>query len=74
VPVEIEIFGQLLPGEPRRRTMEIQGPTRIGEIVRALGLEPDSVGLITLNGVQSEMEDTASPGSRLCIFPYVTGG
>ena len=72
--VDIEVFGQLLPGQPRRQTMEIQASATVGEVARALGLDPDAIGLITLDGVQSEMDDPVSPDSRLCFFPYVSGG
>jgi hypothetical protein len=39
-----------------------------------LGLNPEEIGLITINGVQSEMEDPLSPDCRLCFFPYLSGG
>lgn len=39
-----------------------------------LGLNPEEVGLIVINGVQSEMEDALLPGCRLSFFPYVSGG
>jgi hypothetical protein len=30
--------------------------------------------LISIDGVQSELEDIVQPDSRLCFFPYITGG
>jgi hypothetical protein len=39
-----------------------------------LGLKPDEIGLISINGVQSELEDGVPPGGRLCFFPPVSGG
>ncbi len=72
--VDIEVFGQLLPGQPRRRNMEISGPTAARELARAIGLELSAIGLITIDGVQSELEDIVKPDSRLCFFPYISGG
>jgi hypothetical protein len=72
--IEIELFGQLLPNTQRRRTLNIKRPTLVLEIANLLGLNPEEVGLITIDGVQSEMEDSVEPGSRLCFFPYMTGG
>jgi hypothetical protein len=46
----------------------------VREIVDLLGLDPDSIGLIVINGVQSEIEDTVPPDGRLCFFPPVAGG
>lgn len=72
--VEIEIFGQLLPEQPRRRTMEIEKPETVRSLAQAIGLDQDEIGLVTIDGVQSELDDTVRPGSRLCFFPYITGG
>lgn len=72
--VEIEIFGQLLPEQPRRRTMEIEKPETVRSLAQAIGLDQDEIGLVTIDGVQSELDDTVQPGSRLCFFPYITGG
>ena len=46
----------------------------VREIVDLLGLDPDSIGLIVIDGIQSEIEDSVSPKSRLCFFPPVSGG
>jgi hypothetical protein len=72
--VDIELFGQLLPGQPRRRTLQIQGETTVRDLALAIGLDPDAIGLIMLDGVQSELDNPVRPGSRLCFFPYVSGG
>jgi molybdopterin converting factor small subunit len=46
----------------------------VGEIARQLGLKPEEIGLISINGVQSELEDKLSTDCRLCFFPPVSGG
>jgi len=74
VAVDIEIFGQLLPGQPRRRTLEIQGPVPVRELAHALGLSAPDIGLVSIDGVQSELDDMVQPDSRLCFFPYLAGG
>jgi molybdopterin converting factor small subunit len=74
VSIDIELFGQLLPDQPRRRDFQIQKPTAVREIARAIGLDPSEIGMIAIDGVQSELDDVVSPGSRLCFFPYVSGG
>jgi hypothetical protein len=72
--ISIELFGQLSPQLPRRQTLELASQAKVQEAVGLLGLNPDEIGLITINGVQSELEDTLLPDCRLCFFPYVTGG
>lgn len=72
--VDIEIFGQLMPDQPRRRALEIPGPASVREIAHRIGLELTEIGLIAIDGVQSELDDTVHPDSRLCFFPYITGG
>ena len=72
--IEIELFGQLLPNTQRRQILNIKHPIPVLEIATLLGLDPEEVGLITIDGVQSEMDDSVEPGCRLCFFPYMTGG
>ncbi len=71
--IDIEIFGQLLPGEPRTRTIESPGAT-VRDIAHAIGLDLDEIGLISLDGVQSQLDDFVQPDARLCFFPYLAGG
>ncbi len=72
--IEIELFGQLAPNLPRRQSLILERALTVQEIARRLGLDPDQVGLIVINGVQREMDDTVPPDCRLCFFPPVSGG
>jgi len=72
--IEIELFGQLLPGTQRRQMMTMTRPVSVQEVANILGLKLEEVGLITIDGVQSEKEDTVKPGCRLCFFPPMSGG
>lgn len=72
--IEVEIFGQLLPLTERRQILNMKRSVLVREVANLLGLNPEEVGLITIDGVQSEMEDAVEPGCRLCFFPYMTGG
>jgi hypothetical protein len=46
----------------------------VRETVDLLGLDPDSIGLIVINGVQSEIGDVVPLDGRLCFFPPLSGG
>jgi hypothetical protein len=72
--VDVELFGQLLPGAQRRQSLTLERPTTVQDVAILLGLNPDDVGLIAINGVQSEMQDLVLPDCRLCFFPPMSGG
>jgi hypothetical protein len=74
VAVDVELFGQLLPGVQRRQTLDLERPMTVRDVAIGLGLDPAEVGLIVINGVQSEMQDRVPPDCRLCFFPPVSGG
>jgi len=74
VAVDVELFGQLSPGVQRRQTLSLERPATVYEVTILLGLDPQEVGLIVINGVQSEMQDPVPPDCRLCFFPYMSGG
>ncbi len=72
--VDIEVFAQLLPGQPRRRTLDLQGPATVRDLADSIGLDPADIGLISVDGVQSDLDDLVQPDSRVCFFPYLAGG
>ena len=72
--IEVEVFGHLLPGAPRKRFLTLADSMAVQDVARIIGLEPDDVGLISVNGVQSEMETMVPPNARLCFFPFLSGG
>ena len=72
--VNVEVFGQLAKDMQRLQTLDLEEPTRVQNVVVMLGLKPDEVGLITINGLQSELDDLLPPDCRLCFFPYMSGG
>jgi len=74
VKISIELFGQLAPLSPRRQTLDLASHAMVAEAARVLGLNPEEIGIITIDGVQSEMEDALEPDCRLCFFPYLSGG
>jgi hypothetical protein len=72
--VEVELFGQLLLGAQRRHNLILEHAMTVQEVASLLGLNPDDVGLIVINGVQSEMQDPVPPDCRLCFCPPMSGG
>jgi hypothetical protein len=72
--ISIELFGQLSPLSPRRQTLDLANHAKVQEAAALLGLNSEEIGLITINGVQSELQGHLSPDCRLCFFPYLSGG
>ena len=72
--IEIELFGQLISNKQRRQTWEMTKPMLIRDVANKLGLKEEEIGLITVNGVQSEPDESVHPGSRLCFFSHMSGG
>jgi len=72
--VELEVFGALLPPDQRRQILQLPPCTTVRQVADRLGLNPEEIGLITIQGAQSELEDVVPPGCRLCIFPPMQGG
>lgn len=72
--INVELFGQLRRGRNKIIPIQVDMPCSVQEIVLQLSLDPEEVGLIVINGVQSELADLLSPDCRLALFPYVSGG
>jgi hypothetical protein len=74
VKLSVELFGQLSPLSARRQTLDVAEPATVQDAVSLLGLDPGEIGLVTINGVQSELPDQLPADCRLCFFPYLSGG
>ena len=74
VKISVELFGQLSPPSPRRQILDLANHATVQEAAENLGLNPEEIGIITINGVQSELEDALESDCRLCFFPYLSGG
>ncbi|MBE0685893.1 MAG: MoaD/ThiS family protein [Anaerolineaceae bacterium] len=72
--IDVELFGLLYQNKQRRQALNLIRPTLIRDVINMLGLKEEEIGLITVDGVQSEPEDLVHPGNRLCFFPPMSGG
>ena len=72
--LEVELSGQLLPGTDRRLTLHLDRAMTVHEVVDRLGMDPEEIGLIVVNGIQSELDDLVPLDGRVCFYPPMTGG
>jgi hypothetical protein len=72
--VDVELFGQLLPGAPRRQVLNLESPQTVRQVAILLGMDPEEAGIIVIDGIQSELDDMVPVDCRLCFFPPLSGG
>jgi molybdopterin converting factor small subunit len=72
--IDVELFGQFAEGRPKQTSLNLGRPVTVRDVAVLLRLEPEAVGLISINGVQSELQDPVPADCRLCFFPPMTGG
>ena len=72
--LDVEIFGSLHPDLPRRQTVMPEHAMTVSQIAVLIGLNPEEIGLIVMDGVQSELDDPVPMTCRLCFFAPVSGG
>ncbi len=72
--IEVELFGQLDTTRKGKRSVEVDDRSTARQVADLLNLEPGSIGLVTIDGVQQKLDSQLSPGCRLCFFPPLSGG
>ncbi len=72
--VDVELFGQLGSGAQRRQILTLESQVPISDVAKLIGVNIAEVGLVTIDGVQSSMEDKVPLTCRLCFFPPMSGG
>lgn len=72
--VEIELYGQFGERFEPIQSLELETSVSVRGVVIILGLEPEEVGLVTIDGVQQWMDDAVPLACRLCFFPPMSGG
>lgn len=64
-----------LPGHRNRVEVNLEGPTRLYEILIRLGIPPGEVQLVVLNGDLVELDEiTVSDGDEVKLYPPINGG
>lgn len=72
--VDVELFGQFASGRQRRQNLTFKSPILASDVAMLLGLNPDEIGLVTIDGIQSSLQDPLPLTCRLCFFPPMSGG
>jgi molybdopterin converting factor small subunit len=73
--VKVLIFGGFWAHLPRRLELDHAGrDMRVTELLARLRINPTEVGIVTVNGRQSKLEEIVPVGGRVYIFPPMAGG
>jgi sulfur-carrier protein len=62
------------PGSQGTVVIELPEGKTVGEMLKGLKVPLESVKLVFLNGVHSDMNQPLSEGDRVGVFPPVAGG
>ena len=55
-------------------TVPLPGATTVRQLVDFLGIPPEYVGFVTINGEKKDWASLLGPGDKIILFPYITGG
>ena len=78
--IELRLFASLSryrtpdTGTKLAQTIEISEGSTIGSLIEFLGIPPDTVKIVFINGVHAHDDDTIHEGDRIGIFPPIAGG
>lgn len=72
--IEFEAFGALLPPGRRLQFLNVRDGMTVREVVESQGIDPDDIGLVTIDGRQNDLDSMVRAGCRLCVFPPMSGG
>lgn len=72
--VRIKLFATLRTGRFSEKTYEIKPGTTISNIIEELGLPPEQVSIIFVNGRHAKPDTILREGDDVALFPPVGGG
>ena len=73
--VELRIFGTLWEHLEPNQELDLQGQElTVAGLLDRLGIDPDQVGIVTVDGRVQKLDDTVPQTCRMCIFQPMFGG
>jgi sulfur carrier protein ThiS len=72
--VELTLVGLLRKYGPARVSRPVEPGQTIAEVIGDLGLNPDLVAIVMVNGRQRSKSDSLQPGDTVKLLPMVGGG
>jgi molybdopterin converting factor small subunit len=73
--VEVRVFGALWEHLEPRLQLDLEGcGISVADLLARLGIDPSEVGIVTVDGRQSNLDESIPAQGRVCIFPPMSGG
>ena len=73
--VEVRVFGMLWEHLEPRLEFDLEGcDLSVADLLARLGIDPAEVGIVTVDGRQSNLNQIVPADGRVCIFPPMFGG
>lgn len=73
--VQVRVFNQQWEHLAPELEMDLEGREgTVADLLAALQLDPAEVGIVTVNGRQSRLDELVPAAGRVCIFPPMFGG
>lgn len=72
--ITVKLFAYFRDNRFKLEEREIDDTTTVGDIVDALGIDRQEVGVLMVNSRHSEFTYAPAAGDVLAIFPVVGGG
>ena len=79
IRVEVRLYASLEKARPPLKAgdpffVELEAETSVRQLVETLGIAPESVQLIFVDGVARGLDHVLSGGDRVALFPPIGGG
>jgi sulfur carrier protein ThiS len=72
--VELVLVGLLRNYGPAQASLPVEQGETVLDLIRELGLDPDLVAIVMVNGRQQFKSHRLQPGDRVKLLPMVGGG
>ncbi len=72
--INVKLHGTMLGKSPPKGYLEVPDNTRVGDLLRMLGVDPEEAGVIIVDGGPASSDDLLKAGAEINIFNEIFGG
>ena len=72
--ITVKLFANLREGRQKQYQFKPEGIKTAGDIITRLGIKPEEVAILLINGRHSKPEDAVKDDDLVALFPASGGG
>jgi hypothetical protein len=72
--ISVKLFATLGRNFSVKDTVDLSSPRRVGDIIAEIGIPPEKVTIMFIDGRHAQPADLVNPGQTLSLFPPIGGG